>query len=188
MMEDFWLPRREGGRGTEIDTLPGGQNLGEIDDIMYFQKKLYKALNVPASRLEADTTFNIGRSSEVTRDELKFQKFIDRVRTRFAGLFLEVLKRQLILKKIIVPSDWRTIKHEIAVEYERDNYYAELKESEILKERLDSLSMMDEYVGVYFSQEWVKKKILNMNDKDIEEMQKQMDSEGDQDIDADLMD
>lgn len=188
VMEDFWLPRREGGRGTEITTLPGGQNLGEVEDILYFQKKLYKSLNVPLSRLEPDSTFNVGRSSEITRDELKFQKFIDRVRNRFAGLFLEVLKRQLILKKIIVPSDWRTIKHEIAIEYERDNYYAELKEAEILKERIDSLSMMDEYVGVYFSQEWVKKKILNMNDKDIEEMQKQIDSEGDQDVDADLMD
>ena len=186
IMEDFWLPRREGGRGTEITTLPGGQNLGEIEDIVYFQKKLYRSLNVPLSRLEQDSTFNVGRSSEITRDELKFQKFINRVRTKFGGLFMEVLKRQLILKKIIVPSDWKTIKHEIAIEFERDNYYAELKESEIFKERIENLSMIDEYVGTYFSQEYVKKKILQFTDEDIKAMDKQMKGEPDQDVDADL--
>jgi len=186
VMEDFWLPRREGGRGTEITTLPGGQNLGEIEDIVYFQKKLYRSLNVPLSRLEQDSTFNVGRSSEITRDELKFQKFINRVRTKFGGLFMEVLKRQLILKKIIVPSDWKTIKHEIAIEFERDNYYAELKESEIFKERIENLSMIDEYVGTYFSQEYVKKKILQFTDEDIKAMDKQMKGEPDQDVDADL--
>jgi len=153
---------------------------------VYFQKKLYRSLNVPLSRLEQDSTFNVGRSSEITRDELKFQKFINRVRTKFGGLFMEVLKRQLILKKIIVPSDWKTIKHEIAIEFERDNYYAELKESEIFKERIENLSMIDEYVGTYFSQEYVKKKILQFTDEDIKAMDKQMKGEPDQDVDADL--
>ena len=189
IMEDFWLPRREGGRGTEITTLPGGQNLGEIEDIVYFQKKLYKSLNVPLSRLEQDSTFNVGRSSEITRDELKFQKFIDRVRNKFAGLFLEVLKRQLILKKIMVPSDWPTIKHQIAIKFERDNYYSELKEGEILQARLENLAMLDEYVGTYFSKEWIKKKILQQSDDEINEIQSQLEVEkesGDDDDDEDF--
>ena len=189
IMEDFWLPRREGGRGTEITTLPGGQNLGEIEDIIYFQKKLYKSLNVPLSRLEQDSTFNVGRSSEITRDELKFQKFIDRVRNKFAGLFLEVLKRQLILKKIMVPSDWPTIKHQIAIKFERDNYYSELKEGEILQARLENLAMLDEYVGTYFSKEWIKKKILQQSDDEINEIQSQLEVEkesGDDDDDEDF--
>ena len=177
VMEDFWLPRREGGRGTEITTLPGGQNLGEIEDIVYFQKKLYRALNVPLSRLEQDSTFNVGRSSEITRDELKFQKFIDRIRNKFAHLFMEALKRQLILKKIIVPSDWKHMKQEMLIEYARDNYYSELKDSEIFKERMENLTMMDEYVGTYFSKEWVKKTLLRQTDEDIAEIQKQIDAE-----------
>jgi hypothetical protein len=190
VMEDFWLPRREGGKGTEITTLPGGQNLGDIEDIVYFQKKLYRSLNVPLSRLEQDSTFGVGRSSEITRDELKFQKFIDRIRNKFSGLFLEALKRQLILKKIIVPSDWKHIKESIMIEYARDNYYSELKESEILKERLENLATMDEYVGVYYSKEYVKKSVLNMSEDLIEEMQKQIEAEketedDDEDLDID---
>jgi len=158
VMEDFWLPRREGGRGTEITTLPGGQNLGEVEDIIYFQKKLYRALNVPLSRLEQDSTFNVGRSSEITR-------------------VMEALKRQLILKKIIVPSDWKHMKQEMLIEYARDNYYSELKDSEIFKERMENLTMMDEYVGTYFSKEWVKKTLLRQTDEDIAEIQKQIDAE-----------
>jgi len=172
IMEDFWLPRREGGRGTEIDTLPGGSNLGEIDDIMYFQNKLYKALNVPASRLQDDDTFNIGRSSEITRDELKFQKFIDRIRNKFSQIFLETLKRQLILKKIIVPSDWKAIKETISIDYSRDNYYAELKDAEILKERIETVQMMDEYIGTFWSKDWVRRNILKLTDDDIKQIER----------------
>lgn len=172
IMEDFWLPRREGGRGTEIDTLPGGQNLGEIDDIVYFQNKLYKSLNVPTSRLQDEGTFNIGRSSEITRDELKFQKFIDRVRNKFSTVFFETLKRQLILKKIIVPSDWNVIRNKISIKYSRDNYYAELKDAEILKERIETLQMMDEYIGTFFSKDWVRRNILNLTDDDIKQIEK----------------
>jgi len=177
IMEDFWLPRREGGRGTEITTLPGGQNLGEVEDILYFQKKLYHSLNVPMSRLEQDSTFNVGRSSEITRDELKFQKFIDRIRNKFNGLFFQALERQLILKKVIVPSDWKEIKSQIKVKFTKDNHYAELKETEVLKERIEVLGMMDEYVGTYYSKEWVKKNILRQDDEMIAEMEKQIAAE-----------
>jgi hypothetical protein len=177
IMEDFWLPRREGGRGTEITTLPGGQNLGEVEDILYFQKKLYKSLNVPMSRLEQDSAFNVGRSSEITRDELKFQKFIDRVRVKFSKIFTEALKRQLILKKIIVPSDWNHIKEDIVIEFVKDNYYAELKDAEILKERVETLQMVDEYVGTYYSKEWVRKNILKQDDEEIAEIDKQIEAE-----------
>lgn len=188
MMEDFWLPRREGGRGTEITTLPGGQNLGEVEDIIYFQKKLYRSLNVPMSRLEQDSAFNVGRSSEITRDELKFQKFIDRVRTKFSKLFLEVLKRQLILKKVIVPSDWPHIKEDIDIVFIKDNYYAELKDAEILKERIETLQMMDEYVGTYYSKEWVRKNILKQDEEEIAKIDKQMEAEpsDDDDFDEDI--
>jgi hypothetical protein len=185
MMEDFWLPRREGGRGTEITTLPGGQNLGEVEDILYFQKKLYRSLNVPMSRLEQDSAFNVGRSSEITRDELKFQKFIDRVRTKFSKLFLEVLKRQLILKKIIVPSDWNNIKEDLDIEFVKDNYYAELKDAEMLKERIETLQMMDEYVGQYYSKEWIRKNILKQDEEMIAEIDKQIEAEPSEDEDFD---
>jgi hypothetical protein len=173
IMEDFWLPRREGGRGTEIDTLPGGQNLGEIEDIQYFQQKLYRALNVPMSRLTEADAFSVGRSSEITRDELKFQKFIDRCRTKFSTLFYEALKRQLILKKIIVPSDWVNIREDIVVEYSRDNYYAELKDAEILKERIETVQMMDEYIGTFWSKDWVRRNILKLTDDEIKDIAKQ---------------
>jgi len=189
IMEDFWLPRREGGRGTEIDTLPGGQNLGEIEDIIYFQNKLYKALNVPTSRLQDEDTFNIGRSSEITRDELKFQKFIDRIRNKFSILFYEVLKRQLILKKIIVPSDWAGFRDDINIEYSRDNYYAELKDAEILKERIETLQMLDEYIGTFYSKDWVRRNILNLTDEDIKSIEKdnKRDPVTDKDFNSDLM-
>ena len=172
VMEDFWLPRREGGRGTEITTLPGGQNLGEIEDVQYFQNKLYRALNIPMSRLTESDAFSVGRSSEITRDELKFQKFIDRCRGKFSTLFYETLKRQLILKKIIVPSDWVNIREEIVVEYSRDNYYAELKDSEILKERIEMVQMMDEYIGTFWSKDWVRRNILKLDDEDIKQIAK----------------
>lgn len=172
IMEDFWLPRREGGRGTEIDTLPGGSNLGEIEDIQYFQNKLYRALNIPMSRLTEADAFSVGRSSEITRDELKFQKFIDRCRNKFSTLFYEALKRQLILKKIIVPSDWVNIREEIVVEYSRDNYYAELKDAEILKERIETLQMMDEYIGTFWSKDWVRRNILKLDDEAIKQIAK----------------
>ena len=172
VMEDFWLPRREGGRGTEIDTLPGGTNLGEIEDVQYFQNKLYRALNIPMSRLSEGDAFSVGRSSEITRDELKFQKFIDRCRGKFSTLFYEALKRQLILKKIIVPSDWVNIREEIVVEYSRDNYYAELKDGEILKERIEMVQMMDEYIGTFWSKDWVRRNILKLTDEDIKQIAK----------------
>jgi len=172
VMEDFWLPRREGGRGTEISTLPGGQNLGEIEDIQYFQQKLYKALNIPMSRLTEADAFSIGRSSEITRDELKFQKFINRIRNKFSTLFFEALKRQLILKKIIVPSEWHEIKAGLQFQYSRDNYYAELKDSEILKERIEMVQMMDEYIGLFWSKEWVRRNILKLSDDEIRQIAK----------------
>ena len=173
VMEDFWLPRREGGRGTEISTLPGGQNLGEIEDIQYFQQKLYRALNIPMSRLTEADAFSIGRSSEITRDELKFQKFINRIRVKFSNLFYESLKRQLILKKIIVPSDWNDIRQGMVIEYSRDNYYAELKDSEILKERIETIQMMDEYIGLFWSKDWVRRNVLKLNDNEIKDIDKQ---------------
>jgi len=173
VMEDFWLPRREGGRGTEIDTLPGGANLGEIEDVQYFQNKLYRALNIPMSRLQEADAFSVGRSSEITRDELKFQKFIDRIRNKFSVMFYEILKRQLVLKKIIVPSDWINIREGMHVEYSRDNYYAELKDSEILKERIETIQMMDEYIGLFWSKDWVRRNILKLTDDEIKDINKQ---------------
>jgi hypothetical protein len=177
MLEDFWLPRREGGRGTEITTLPGGDNLGQIDDIVFFQKKLYRSLNVPINRLEQEAQFSLGRTSEVTRDELKFQKFINRLRKRFSNLFLDLLRTQLVLKGIINTDDWEELKEKVAVDYLKDNYFSELKDSEILKDRIGTLQSLNEYVGVYFSKEWVQKNVLRMTDEDIKEMRKQIDTE-----------
>ncbi len=177
MLEDFFLPRREGGRGTEITTLPGGENLGQIDDIIYFQKKLYKSLNVPVNRLEQESQFSLGRSSEITRDEVKFKKFIDRLRKRFSDLFMQTLKTQLILKGIIVSSDWDTWKESITFDFIEDNYFAELKEAEIWRERFEMLATLDEYVGKYISNEWVRKKVLRFTDDDIKDIQTQIDAE-----------
>jgi len=171
MLEDFWLPRREGGRGTEISTLPGGDNLGQIDDIVYFQKKLYKALNVPINRLEQEAQFSLGRSSEITRDELKFQKFISRLRTRFAKFFLDILKVQLQLKGVIVESDWDDMKNDIIIDYTKDNHFAELKEAELLRERLQTLDQISQYVGTYFSKDYVMKNVLGFSEEDVEKMQ-----------------
>jgi len=181
MLEDFWLPRREGGRGTEISTLPGGENLGQIDDIVYFQKRLYRALNVPINRLEQEAQFSLGRSTEISRDELKFQKFIGRLRTRFSSLFLDILKVQLQLKGIITEEDWGNMKNDIAVDYIRDNHFTELKDMEILRERVQTLDMVNNYVGQYFSREWIMKNILQFTDEDIEQVaQQSSDESGDE--------
>jgi len=177
MIEDFWIPRREGGRGTEITTLPGGQNLGEIEDIIYFQKKLYKALNVPVNRLEQESQFSLGRTSEITRDELKFQKFVERLRTRFSHLFMGLLKTQLMLKGIITEEDWDDIKNDIVIDYIKDNHFTELKESELLRERLQTLDQASQYIGTYFSKEWIMKNVLKLTDDDIESLEKQSDDE-----------
>jgi hypothetical protein len=150
MLEDFWLPRREGGRGTEITTLPGGENLGQIDDIIYFQKKLYKSLNVPVNRLDQESQFSLGRSTEISRDEVKFQKFINRLRKKFSWLLLDLLKMQLILKGIITESDWSEIKEQIVVDYIKDSHFSELKDAEIMRERIGMLTELDQYVGQYF--------------------------------------
>ena len=169
MMEDFWLPRREGGRGTEITTLPGGQNLGELTDIEYFQKKLYRALGVPESRIASDGGFNLGRSSEILRDELKFAKFVGRLRKRFANLFNNLLKTQLILKNVITPEDWDTLSDHIQYDFLYDNQFAELKESELMNERLGTLATIEPYIGKYFSSHYVRTKVLRQTDQEIEE-------------------
>ena len=175
MLEDFWLPRREGGRGTEISTLPGGENLGQIDDIVYFQKRLYRSLNVPVQRLEQEQPMmGIGRSQEVNRDELKFQKFIDRLRRRFAQLFLEVLRKQLILKGIITDEDWKSWTTDIIVDFISDNNFSELRDAEMLRERLQTLDMTQQYIGEFYSKEWVWKHVLNLTDEDIKNMKKEI--------------
>jgi hypothetical protein len=177
MLEDFWLPRREGGKGTEITTLPGGDNLGQIDDIVYFQKRLYRALNVPVNRLEQESQFSLGRSSEISRDELKFQKFIDRLRRRFSSLFLNILKKQLILKNIITEDDWNEWKSNIIVDFVRDNHFTELKENEVLAGRLQIMDQMQQYTGEYFSKEWIMKNVLRFDDDQIKKMQEEIEEE-----------
>jgi len=167
MMEDFWLPRREGGRGTEITTLPGGQNLGEITDIEYFKKKLYRSLNVPPSRMDGEGGFNLGRSSEILRDEVKFSKFVGRLRKRFSYMFNDMLKTQLILKNIITPEDWETMDEHIQYDFLYDNHFAELKDSELLNERLNMVQVAEPYIGKYFSQDYVRRKILRQTDIEI---------------------
>ena len=176
-LEDFWLPRREGGRGTEISTLPGGENLGQIDDILYFQKRLYRSLNVPINRLEQEAQFSLGRSTEISRDEVKFQKFIDRLRKRFATLFTGILKKQLILKGIITEQDWEQWKSGIGVDFQRDNHFTELKNAELLQNRLQTLDQVSNYVGEYFSREWVMKNVMMMSEEDIEQMKQQVEAE-----------
>jgi hypothetical protein len=201
MLEDFWLPRREGGRGTEISTLPGGQNLGDIEDIVYFQKGLYKALNVPLNRLEQESPFSMGRSNEVSREEIKFQKFIDRLRVRFSYILLNPLKIQLMLKGVITEEDWNEWKTKIKIDFAQDNAFAELKEVEIVRERLQTLSLIENYIignsdinGGYFTDEYVMQKILRMTEEDIEEVQKERElkekegEEGEEDEDGGNMD
>mgnify|MGYP000044155503 CR=1 FL=1 len=182
LLEDFWLPRREGGRGTEISTLPGGENLGQIEDIVYFQKRMYRSLNVPISRLDTESVQGIlGRSSEINRDELKFQKFIDRLRMRFSHLFYGILKKQLVMKGIITEDDWEEWKNDITVDYQKDNHFAELRDAEMLTNRIETLDRVQNYVGEYFSKQWVQKNILMLTDDDIEQMKKDIDGEEDTD-------
>ena len=177
MLEDFWLPRREGGRGTEISTLPGGQNLGELSDIEYFQKKLYRSLGVPESRIAADGGFNLGRSSEILRDELKFAKFVGRLRKRFANMFSDMLKTQLILKNIVTPEDWDKISEHIQYDFLYDNQFAELKETELISERLSLLASIEPYIGKYYSNDFIRKRILRQTDSEILEIDNQIEQE-----------
>jgi hypothetical protein len=178
MLEDFWLPRREGGRGTEITTLPGGQNLGELSDIEYFQKKLYRALGVPESRIAGSGDgFNLGRSSEILRDEIKFSKFVGRLRKRFANMFNDMLRTQLILKNIVTPEDWEKMSDHIQYDFLYDNHFAELKETELLTNRITAVTTIEPYIGKYFSTEYVRKRILRQTDAEIIEIDKQIDDE-----------
>jgi hypothetical protein len=177
MMEDFWLPRREGGKGTEITTLPGGQNLGELEDVKYFQKKLYGALSVPVSRLESGQAFTLGRSSEITRDELKFAKFVDRVRNKFSELFDQALRIQCIFKGICTAEEWDMFKENIHYDFIKDNNFSELKEAELMTNRLSLLASVDPYTGRYFSQQWIQQNVLRLTDDEIKEMQTQIDKE-----------
>ncbi|MFZ9672581.1 MAG: portal protein, partial [Candidatus Nanopelagicaceae bacterium] len=178
MLEDFWLPRREGGRGTEITTLPGGQNLGELKDVEYFKKKLYNSLNLPPSRLTDDNKgFNLGKTTEVLRDELKFTKFIGRLRKRFSELFQDILKTQLILKGIISPEDWDDMKEHIQYDFLFDNHFNELKEIEMMTQRIAVVTQMDPFVGKYFSVEYIRRHVLNQTEKDFKEIDKQMKGE-----------
>ena len=178
MMEDFWLPRREGGKGTEISTLPGGQNLGELEDVKYFEKKLYKALNVPVSRLNPENTgFSLGRVSEITRDELKFSKFVDRLRNKFADMFDQALRVQCVLKGICTADEWNEFKEHIYYDFIKDNNFTELKDAELMKERLGLLGAVDPYTGRYFSQAWIQRNVLRLNDDQIKDMQAEIDEE-----------
>ena len=172
MLEDFWLPRREGGRGTEISTLPGGQNLGELSDIKYFQEKLYRSLNVPTSRIGGQEGFNLGRSSEILRDELKFTKFVGRLRKRFSAMFNDLLKTQLILKNIVSPEDWNTMSEHIQYDFLYDNHFSELKDAELMTERLNIAATAEPYIGKYYSQDYVRRKILRQTDEEIIEQDK----------------
>jgi len=174
MLEDFWFPRRADGGGTQVTTLPSGQNLGELADVEYFEKKLYQSLNVPVSRMISDSGFNLGRSSEISRDELKFQKFILRLRTKFAELFYKTLEKQLILTGVISDVDWKDIHNKIHFDFQVDNYFAELKQAEIITNRINTLALVDPYVGKYYSEEWVQKQILQLSDDDIAQMQIEM--------------
>jgi len=181
MLEDFWLPRREGGRGTEITTLPGGQNLGEMDDVLYFQKKLSKALNVPVSRQEAEVNFNIGRSTEISRDEIKFQKFINRARNKFAIMFDQLIEIHLALKGIMTRAEWKEAQNSITYNFANDNHFEELKQSEIMTERLRLLGEIDPLVGKYFSLSWVRKNVLKMTEDDIAIIGREIEVEKDDD-------
>ena len=177
MLEAFWLPRREGGRGTEITTLPGGQNLGELEDVKYFQRKLYRALNVPESRLESESSFNLGRAAEITRDEVKFQKFVTRLRKKFSELLHDCLKTQLILKGIISLEEWDDMSEHIQYDFIADNYFSELKEKEMLTERLNLVTAMDPFAGRYFSLEYIRRQVLRHTDAEMKEIDKQMQKE-----------
>jgi hypothetical protein len=179
MLEDFWLPSREGGRGTDITTLPGGQNLGEISDIEYFRAKLYRSLNVPVSRLEASQGFNLGRSSEISRDELKFTKFVGRLRKKFTELFNDLLRTQLVIKGVIAETEWPAIRDAIFYDFLQDGHFAELKNSEMMRERLNLAREVRDYIGKYYSVNYVRKHILKQSESEI----KQMDAEIKKEID-----
>jgi hypothetical protein len=174
MMEDFWLPRREGGRGTEITTLPGGQNLGEMDDVDYFRRKLYKSLNVPITRMESEGQFNLGRTSEVTRDELKFTRFIERLRARFTHLFDNLLEIQLVLKGVINRKQWKELRDNLYYDFPHDSYFTELKNAEVLTERLRLMGEVEQYIGKFYSLDWVRKNVLQMSEEEIRDMDKQI--------------
>ena len=174
MLEDFWFPRREGGRGTEIETLPGGSNLGEMDDVIYFQKKLYKSLNVPISRLEQDSGMQLGRATEISRDEYKFYRFIVRIRNKFIELFLDLLKKQLLLKEIITPDEWIDISQNIIFDFTQDSYHAEVKNQEMLIGRIDLLSNMTDYVGKFYSHKWIATNLLKFSEEEIDNMKKEI--------------
>ena len=177
MLEDFWLPRREGGRSTEITTLPPGSNLGELDDVMYFRKKLYESLNVPITRLESENAFSLGRANEITRDEVKFSRFVARLRTKFAELFNILLERQLLLKGVVTKEEWKLIKAKMYYDFKEDNHFAELKDTEIMEGRLRTLADIDQYTGKYFSVDWIRKNVLRMTEEEIEEMDEQLEAE-----------
>lgn len=177
MMEDFFLPRREGGKGTEISTLPSGDNLGQIDDVIYFQRKLYRSLNVPLARLEQDNAFSFGRSSEISREEIGLQKFIEKLQRQFSKVLMQVLRAELILTKVVDEREWVKLERLIAFEFVKDNHFSELKEMEVLEQRMTAMQTIDEYIGKYYSIEWVKKHILQQSDSEIEEMRKQIEKE-----------
>ena len=179
MLEDFWLPRREGGKGTEITTLPGGQNLGQIDDIIYFQRKLYKSLNVPITRLDPEQNYNFGRATEISRDEVKFAKFVTRLRGKFSELFNRILEKQLILKGVITSEDWQEFKTNFKYEYSEDNHFAELRNTEILRDRISMLRDIDDYTGKYYSHEWVRRNVLYQTEEDMKEIDEQIAEEQD---------
>ncbi len=190
MLEDFWLPRREGGRGTEITTLPGGQNLGEIEDVIYFQRKLFRSLNVPISRLETEAGFSLGRTTEISRDEVKFSRFVDRLRVKFSSMFIDILKTQLVLKGILPIEEWELEKENIRFDYQKDSHFVEMKDAEILRERVTTLRELDEYVGKYVSQQWVRKNILRQSEEEIVMIDKQIEDEekdGEGEDDSDFM-
>ena len=177
MLEDFWLHRREGGRGTEVTTLPGGDNLGQIDDILFFQRKLYRSLNVPIGRMESDTGFNLGRATEINREELKFHKLISRLRKRFSYIFMDLLRIQLLLKGVITQKDWPSFQENIRFDFRQDSYFAESKDNEILKERIQMLDTVSQHIGKYFSAQWVQKNVLRQTDEEIEKIQKEIEDE-----------
>ena len=177
MLEDYWLPRREGGRGTEITTLPGGENLGQLDDVEFFQNKLYKALHVPVSRLQADSGFSLGRESEITRDELLFSKFIQKLQTRFSHLFDEIMEKQVILKNVMTAAEWSNVRDKVHYRFEKDHYYTEFKQQETMSQRVDLARNMEDYVGQYYSKEWFRKNILRQSQEDIEMLDSQIEKE-----------
>ena len=177
MLEDYWLPRREGGKGTEITTLPGGENLGKMEDVEYFQKKLYQSLNVPATRLQTDQTYSIGRATEITRDEVKFSKFISRMRGKFSSLFIKCLEKQLVLKGIVTVEDWKQMSQFIKFDYAKDNYYEELKETDVLLSRLNAAAMITPYIGKYYSHEWIRQNLFKQSDEDRDIMDAQIQEE-----------